>query len=333
MLVFDECIASGVVGMYDVFRQASAFLAREGAHAGVEPPGFDVEFVCAAPRAPVMGPVRVGPCRPMLEITATDLVIVPAVECDPAAFLAQHTHAARWIRERHEAGAEVASICTGAFLLAASGLVDGRACSTHWAAADRFAELFPAVRLEAQSIITDENGIYTCGGATSFYNLQLYIIEKYFGRDVALWLARMFLIELDRTSQNHFAVFEPRKRHGDREIVEIQRYIEENYARDIRVGELSERFGISRRTLIRRFKDSTGTPPIHYIQRARVEAAKKALESTADTVHEVMYAVGYNDLKFFRKLFRDVTGLTPAAYRKKYSQRWRGASGAARLRP
>lgn len=325
MLVFRECIASGVVGMMDMFEKANHRLAELSGDSD-RSPGFEVEFVCDEARPPAMGPVRVSPCVPLAEASPSDLVVVPAIDTDPREFIADHADAARWIRERHEAGAEVASVCTGAFLLAASGLVDGRACSTHWAAADTFARMFPQVHLESQNIITDESGVYTCGGATSFYNLQLYIIEKYYGRGLSLWLARMFLIELDRTSQLHFAVFAPQKHHGDTEIVKIQRFIESNYDNALSVGALCERFGISRRTLIRRFKDATGTPPIQYIQRARVEAAKKALENTRHTVSEVMYSVGYNDLKFFRKKFRDVTGLTPAAYRKKYSPRRRGRS-------
>jgi transcriptional regulator GlxA family with amidase domain len=225
-----------------------------------------------------------------------------------------------WIKEQYKHGAEVATICTGAFLLAPSGLLDGKTCSTHWAAADNFRAMFPKVNLQTDKLITDENGIYTNGGAYSFLNLILYLIEKYYDRKTAIFCSKVFQIEIDRNSQSAFIVFTGQKMHGDEVVNKAQAYIETKLHEKISMEHLSSRFAVGRRNFDRRFIKATGNTPLEYAQRVKIEAAKKAFETSRKTINEVMYDVGYLDVKAFREVFRKITGISPLEYRKKYNK-------------
>ncbi len=167
-------------------------------------------------------------------------------------------------------------------------------------------------------VITDENGLYTRGGATTFWNLLLYLVEKYVGREMAIIAAKYFLLDIDRTSQLPFSVFKGQRSHGDKVILEAQDYIEKHFHEKFSIEELAARFGLGRRTLERRFKKATANKVFEYIQRVKVEHAKKQLEGGRKTVQEVMYEVGYNDAKAFRDVFRNYSGITPAEYKEKY---------------
>jgi len=217
-------------------------------------------------------------------------------------------------------GAEIASICTGAFLLASSGLLDGKTCSTHWAAADTFRTMFPKVNLQTDQLITDENGIYTNGGAYSFLNLMIYLIEKYYDRQTAIFCSKVFQIEMDRQSQSAFAIFTGQKIHSDEMVKEAQTYIESRFQEKISVEDLSSRLAVGRRNFDRRFIKATGNTPVEYVQRVKIESAKKAFETTRKTINEVMYEVGYSDPKAFREVFRKISGMSPSKYRERYNK-------------
>jgi transcriptional regulator GlxA family with amidase domain len=209
----------------------------------------------------------------------------------------------------------------GAFLLAATGLLDGRKCATHWIAAHDFRLLFPHVDLVDERVITDEGGLYSSGGAYSYLNLVLYLIEKYVGRDVAVCIAKVFQIDIARGSQSPFVIFRGLKEHEDEPIKKAQEFIEANFQSKISVDELAAMAFLSRRNFERRFKKSTFNTVAEYIQRVKIEAAKMSLESTRENVNEVMYSVGYSDTKAFRTLFKKLTGVSPVAYREKYSRK------------
>ena len=225
-----------------------------------------------------------------------------------------------WMEKQYRKGAELASICTGAFMLASSGLLDGKTCSTHWAAADTFRTMFPNVNLQTDQLITDENGIYTNGGAYSFLNLIIYLVEKYYDRQTAIFCAKVFQVEIDRHSQSAFTIFTGQKLHGDEMVQQAQSYIENNIDEKISVEELSSRFAVGRRNFDRRFIRATGNTPGEYAQRVKIESAKKAFETTRKTVNEVMYEVGYSDIKAFREVFRKITGMSPLEYRGRYNK-------------
>jgi len=249
-----------------------------------------------------------------------DLIIVPSLGDDIEASLKLNLQNIDWVVRQYKKGAEVASLCTGAFMLASAGLLDGKQCSTHWGSANTFRTMFPRVNLAVEKIITYEHGVYTTGGALSSLNLVLYIVEKYYDRETAIYIAKVFEIDLARNSQAPFVIFSGQKNHKDEEINKAQLFIENNIGTKIIVENLSARFSIDRRNFDRRFKKATGNSPLEYMQRAKVEAAKKYLETSRKSVNEVMFDVGYTDVKAFREVFRKITGLSPLEYRGRYNK-------------
>jgi transcriptional regulator GlxA family with amidase domain len=252
------------------------------------------------------------------DVNKTDLIIIPALQDDLRSAVALNQHFVPWILKQYAKGAEVASLCVGAFLLASTGLLNGKKCTTHWTARNDFKKMFPNVKLMPDKIITEENGLYTSAGAYSFLNLLLYLVEKYAGRDMAIHSAKLFEIEIDRNNQSQFMIFSGQKEHGDEPVIQAQRFIENNFREKITVDKLATMFALSRRNLERRFKKATTNSVVEYIQRVKIEAAKINLESSRENVTEVMYNVGYSDPKTFRIIFKKYTGLSPVQYRNKY---------------
>ncbi|MCK6694374.1 MAG: helix-turn-helix domain-containing protein [Thermoanaerobaculia bacterium] len=254
------------------------------------------------------------------EVDKTDLIFVPALFGDMKTAIERNREFIPWIVKQYGQGAEVASLCVGAFLLASTGLLDGKRCSTHWAFADDFRRMFPSVELVADKIITEEQGLYTSGGAHSYWNLLLHLVEKYANRETAILAAKYFAVEAGRNSQSPFMMFNGQKWHEDEPIKLAQMFIEDNVAEKISVEDLASRFAIGRRNFERRFKKATNNTPVEYIQRVKMEAAKKWLESGRKNVNEVMYDVGYTDAKAFRDVFKKITGMTPLDYRQRYNR-------------
>jgi transcriptional regulator GlxA family with amidase domain len=254
------------------------------------------------------------------EISKTDLIIIPAVHGDINKVLSDNSDFIPWIIKQYKTGAEVVSLCIGAFILASTGLLKGRSCTTHWLMADEFRKMFPEVNLMPYKIITDEGGIYTSGGAYSSLNLLLYLVEKFAGRDMAINSSKIFEIDIERNSQSLFIIFHGQKDHDDDVIKKAQDFIEHNYQEKITVDNLASMLALSRRHLERRFKKATSNTVVEYMQRVRIEAAKMSLETIRENVNEVMYNVGYTDTKAFRMIFKKITGLSPAEYRNKYSK-------------
>ncbi len=254
------------------------------------------------------------------EVTQTDLIVIPALDGNLKVAIEKNRDFIPWIIKHYRAGAEVASLCLGAFLLAATGLIKGKKCATHWLAASEFRKMFPDVHLVTDKIITDEQGIYSSGGAFSYMNLILYLIEKYAGRRIAILSAKVFAIAIERQGQSSFMIFQGQKEHADEPVRKAQEFIEDHIADKISVEDLALQFAVGRRNFERRFKQATHNTPVEYIQRVKMEAAKKCLETSRKNVSEVMYDVGYTDPKAFRAVFKKITGLSPVAYRNRYSQ-------------
>ncbi len=254
------------------------------------------------------------------ELHHTDLIIIPALDGDMVEILEENKDFIPWITQHYKAGTEVASLCVGAFLLASTGLLDGRNCATHWMFAHHFRKMFPEVNLVEDKIITDERGIYSSGGAFSYLNLILYLIEKYVGRDVAIFMSKAFQIDYERNSQSPFMIFKGQKDHEDEPIKKAQEFIENNFQNKFTVNQLATMFALSRRNLERRFKKATSNTVLEYAQRVKIEAAKKSLETGRKSINEVMYDVGYSDTKAFREVFKKITGLAPVEYRNKYNK-------------
>lgn len=249
-----------------------------------------------------------------------DLIIIPAVNGDMNKIIEENEDFIYWMLKQRKTGAELASLCVGAFLLAATGLLKGKQCATHWVSANTFRLMFPDVNLVSDKIITDEQGIYSSGGASSFWNLLLYLVEKYTDREMAVLCAKYFAIEIDRTDQSSFIIFKGQRDHQDESVKKAQEYIEAHYHEKIMVDQLSSMFAIGRRSFERRFKKATSNTISEYIQRVKIEAAKKAIETTRKNIDEIMYEVGYSDIKAFRMIFKKTTGLSPVEYRNKYNK-------------
>ena len=284
-------------------------------------PLFDVEFIGIDKNIPVQnGEYSVNINRLLHEVEHTDLVIIPALCGDLSRAIEMNKEAIPWLQRVHQNGSEMASLCIGAFLLAATGILDGKKCSTHWAYYNEFKEKYPGVELVDGSIITDEGNIYSSGGANSIWNLLLYLVEKYTDRDMAIMVAKFYAIDIDREDQKAFTIFMGQKHHQDKEILDAQQYIESHYTESLAIDELAERVNISRRSFERRFKEATDNNVMEYVRRVRMEAAKRSFEATRKNVSDVMYDVGYTDTKTFRDVFKRITGLTPIEYKNKYSK-------------
>jgi transcriptional regulator GlxA family with amidase domain len=254
------------------------------------------------------------------EVTKTDLIIIPAIHGQFTKVIAANQALIPWIIEQFNNGAQVASLCIGSFFLAATGLLKGKQCATHWRFANEFRALYPDVLLVDDKIITDDEGIYTSGGAYSYLNLLVYMIDKLAGREIAILIAKAFSIDFDRTVQSPFIIFQGQKAHEDETVKQAQEYIEKNFEEKITVDQLAGTFAVGRRSLERRFKKATCNTVTEYIQRVKIEAAKKDLETGRKNVMEVMYDVGYSDVKAFRTIFKKITGLSPIEYRNKYNK-------------
>ncbi|MEJ7611085.1 MAG: helix-turn-helix domain-containing protein [Ferruginibacter sp.] len=254
------------------------------------------------------------------DVKKTDLVIIPAIHGDLAEALERNAAFIPWLRAQYKAGAELASFCIGTFLLAETGLLENKRCSTHWKYASLFRQRYPGAVLTDDRIMTEDNGIYTSGGAYAYLNLVIYLVEKFAGREIAILIAKAFMIDMDKNSQSPFIIFEGQKMHGDEPVKKAQDYIESNFSERISVDSLCKMFSLSRRNFERRFKKATSNTVSEYIQRVKIEAAKKSFENNRKNISEVMYDVGYSDNKAFRNVFRNVTGLSPIEYRKKYNR-------------
>ena len=307
---------SSIVGSYKIFTKANEYWKKIGGHelftiqlAGASK---DVEFY--------EGLFTVKPHTNISAITKTNLVIIPSLNHNYEKAVAGNELMISWIEKQYKNGAEIASICTGAFMLASSGLLDGKNCSTHWSAEENFRKMFPKVNLQTEKLITDENGIYTNGGAYSFLNLMIYLVEKYYDRQTAIFCSKVFQIDMDRATQSTFTIFKGQKSHGDEMVKSAQTYIESNLDEKISVEHLSSKFSVGRRNFDRRFIKATGNTPLEYFQRVKIESAKKAFETGRKTINEVMYEVGYSDVKAFREVFRKITGMSPVEYKGRYNK-------------
>lgn len=306
-----------IISTYMAFTQAEKYNQLNG-----KPPVFD-EIVLAGISHKIdvyNGMFSVTPVLQISNIKSTDMVIIPAFlpQTDPIQNIELNQEILNWIQLQYSKGAEVASLCTGAYLLASTGLIEGKKCSIHWKDAATFRNMFPQIDLVADRIITYEKGLYTSGGAFSFMNLILYLIERNYGREMAVLSSKIFQIDIDRSSQSPYIIFNIQKSHNDDIVLKAQAILESNSDEKLSMDQLAQMLAISRRNLDRRFIKATGNTPIEYLLRVKIEATKKQLECSMKTIQEIMYENGYTDLRAFREQFRKITGLTPVEYRKRY---------------
>lgn len=307
---------TNIEGSYQLLSEVNSMMLEMG-----RDPIFDIKLVGLTRSSKQRnGLFTVSPDFLIGEVLKTDLIIIPALFGQMPEAFAMNKDFLPWITQQYADGAEVASFCIGSFFLAQTGLLNGRKCATHWRFANEFRTMFPDAHLVDDRILTEDKGIYTSGGAYSYLNLLVYLVEKYAGRDIAVITAKSFMIDIDRHSQSPFIIFNGQKEHDDPEIKKAQEFIEKNFTEKISVDQLADMLALGRRSLERRFKKATSNTVIEYIQRVKMEAAKKSFETSRKNINEVMYDVGYSDMKAFRTIFRKTTGLSPVAYKNKYNK-------------
>jgi transcriptional regulator GlxA family with amidase domain len=318
ILGFDYVVASTITGPLDVFYQAGVlwnFVCEKELA-----PRFHVSLATTDGK-PVrcMGGITIDPGRSIHDVGHPDLIIISG-GANIEKTLRRNSPAIDWLCAQYAAGCSIASICSGAFFLAETGLLDGKSATTHWGFARLFNQRYPQVNLNPQKIITDEGDLFCSGGVYSGVDLSIYLVEKFCGHDTAVQCSKAVVYDYIRESQAPYAVNLFQKSHNDEKILAVQAYMEKNYNRgNFDYDRLAAKFGMGRRTLIRRFKAATGETPLLYLQRFRVEVAKVLLEQRQHTFDEIAYQVGYEDTGFFRKVFVQFTGLRPKEYQKKFT--------------
>ena len=251
------------------------------------------------------------------EVDATDLIIIPSLALGAEGLVDKHPKLISWIKTMHQQGAKVASVCTGAFILAESGLLNHRQATTHWAFSDLFAEIYPLVELVPERSLVDTGDIATAGAGAAWQDLILKLIEVHYNKKVALQAAKMFLLQNHQTGQKPFNTFF-RPNAKDAIILSAEKWIKEHIGEQDLINRCAEHVGLSPRNLKSRFKSVTGLSPLNYIQKERVEIAKEALELTSRPIEEIALNIGYGDTSFFRRVFKRETNMTPNEYRKHF---------------
>lgn len=316
ILVYEGTMATAVSTVTALLTSANDTALKKGLHAP-----FLIHLVGTRQKTVQSNlPVQFQCSKTILEDFNTDVVIIPPMNAEqlPEELLPENNMMISWIKEKYHQKAEIISLCTGAYFLAESGLLDGLPATSHWGAMEDLQKRYPKVDFQPDHVVTHSRSMITGGGGFSALNAILYFIEKNCGKEISVELSKYYALDYGRASQNVFAVFSGQHLHDDHEIHQAQSYIEKEFKKDISVEQVAGRVNMSKRNFIRRFKNATTLNPIEYIQRVKVEAAKKALEAGETNIADVTYSMGYNDLKTFRTLFKRITGLTPADYRNRY---------------
>ena len=312
--LYDSTLTS-IDSSHQIFTRVNDFMKYQG-----KPPFYNVEIVGVAKNVKLGDDIYTITVNKTLDqIKKTDVIVLPLLCGDFPKAIARNKKYIDWLIRHYNRSAEIVCLCVGSFFLASTGLLDDRKCAVHWAAKNEFKSMFPEVNVVDDTIITDEKGIYTCGGGYSYLNLLLYILEKHLGREISILASKMIEIDIERKSQHPFAIFMGQKRHGDDVVLRAQEFIENNPSETFSVEDVCKQLVIGRRTLERRFKQCTGNSIVEYIQRVKVEFAKKHLETGKKTVNEIIYETGYNDIDAFRRIFKKFTSLSPLDYRRRYS--------------
>jgi transcriptional regulator GlxA family with amidase domain len=317
ILFVDGTFSSTAIGPMEVFRHAGALW---NSLTGKPPaPRFRVTAASVDGRdVRCDGPIRIKPSAAMTAIRKTDLIFVPSTGPNVDDAVERNAPVVPWLRRWHKRGASIASVCSGVTLVAAAGLLDGRRATTHWGLAEQLRQKYPKVKWMPELMVTEDRGVYCGGGVNASLDLSLYLVERFCGHDIAMQSAKALLVETPRAWQAGFAIIPLKTAHCDETISNAQEWLHENFRHDLPLDALARRVGMSLRNFVRRFKQATGDSPLIYLQKLRVAAAKRLLESDHRSIQEISDAVGYGDMAFFRSLFQRHTGVAPSAYRQRF---------------
>ncbi len=316
ILALRNAIATSVTGPFDVFSQTGVMWNFVN-----EIPTrkcFEVEVVTIDGR-PVrcLSNILIQPRRSIMEVRNPDLILIASI-ANIDQVITKNPETVDWLMYHHRRGAHVAGVCTGAFLLAETGLLDGKTATTHWGFARDFQRRYPKINLKADRLITDEGDLFCSGGPSSGADLAFYLVNKYMGREVSLQCSKAMAHDFVRRVQAPYSVFQLQKNHGDDTILGVQKYLERNFHKPVSNPSMAAKFGMSLRAFERRFKKATGDTPLVYLRRVRIDAAKRLLETSSLGFTEITFRVGYEDVSSFRRVFIKNVGLRPKEYQQKF---------------
>jgi len=316
ILALKNAIATSVTGPFDVFGQTG--VTWNFVNGMPIEKRFDVEVVSVDGR-PVkcLGNIYVQPQRSILEVQDPDLIVIASI-ANIDEVMRKHPETVEWLMRHHREGAHLAGVCTGVYLLAETGLLDGKTATTHWGFARDFQLRYPKINLRADRLITDEGDLFCSGGPSSGADLAFYLVNKYMGRELSLQCSKAMAHDFARRFQAPYSVFQLQKNHGDDTILDVQKYLERNFDKPISNAAMAAKFGMSLRAFERRFKKATGDTPLVYLRRVRVDAAKRLLETSGISFAEITFRVGYEDVSSFRRVFIKDVGLRPREYKHKF---------------
>ena len=317
VLLLDQTFSSTAVGPMEVFRHAGSLWNRLTGKP--EKPRFQVRTASQDGR-PVLcdGPIHIQPMTAIQNIRHTDLIFIPTTGLSIDDVVERNASVVPWLKRWQKRGVAIASVCSGVGLVAATGMLDGKRATTHWALAERFRQKYPKVKWIPELMVTEDGNFYCGGGVHAALDLSLYLVEKFCGHEVAMESAKALLIETPRAWQAGFAVVPLKTEHNDEAISTAQDWLHQNFHRPFPLEAPAHRAGMSLRNFVRRFKQATGDSPLTYLQKLRIAAAKRLLENNHRTMQEISDAVGYQDVAFFRSLFQRHTGVSPSAYRERF---------------
>lgn len=322
VLATDTCTVSGVYGILDAFFAAN-YCTKE--RYGDDKRCLIDSQIVTIDNQPVHGynGIVITPTTKLDKQVLPDVIIVSAtvevvVGCGKAQ-IRNKGEIDEWLTWCHHNGVVIASYCTGAFILASTGILNGKVATTHWRSEQLFKELFPSIRLDASQLIIDNGDVICSGGSLSYVDLTLHIIQRFISKEIASDCAKLLVFDPIRQKQSPYVNRTQGRQHEDQAILEAQEWLESHYKKDIQIDSVADIVGLTPRTFKRRFKQATNENPINYIQRLRVEHVKDRLEQTTESIHKIVWSVGYEDIGSFRQLFKRFTGLTPKEYRQKYA--------------
>lgn len=315
ILAYDGCTASMIVGVLDILSFANSQYKSTNEH-----DLFEI-FIVTEKGESVNGFSRF-PIQAQKSIRtkiAFELLYVPGFVGDVDDVLSKQTRLIDWLQKQYQQRVILAAACNGNFFLAEAGALDGKKATTHWSLIDAFRQRYSKITVEPEKIIIDNGTIVSAAGVTAYFNLAIFLVERYGSKDLALTSAKVFLVDSGRKIQTPYQMFQVTKNHGDEEIVLVQEWLEANYNQAITLETMMQVCNLGKKTLARRFKKVTGDTPMVYLQKLRIENAKRMLESKRVSFNEITWRVGYNDISSFHKVFKSETGLTPIEYRSKFS--------------
>ncbi|HEY7370625.1 MAG TPA: helix-turn-helix domain-containing protein [Polyangia bacterium] len=317
VVLLERALPSSSVAPIEIF--GSAGVLWQTIHGQPRAPRFRVRTVSldGLPTRHAV-PLKLRPDGAFTSVRHTDLIVVPTAEFDMDASSRANAPLIPWLRRWHARGAGIAGVCTGVSLLADAGLLDGRPATTHWAMVEAFRRRYPRVDWQPERFVTESGRIFCGGGVYSAIDLSLYLVEKYCGHEVAVETAKALLLETPRIWQSGYGTAPPRSGHDDDGIQKAQAWLMRNFRQEVQVVDLAAGVGMSPRTFARRFTAAAGETPLAYLHRMRIDAAKRLLETRTKSIADVSRAVGYEDVSFFRTLFKRYTGAPPRAYRSRF---------------